>query len=96
MYTITKNELMSWADNLVKLKKASLGKSGSQILKRRELEDYLEKEVKKKNIVIKKNNHPTKASYILCDQEQEVILEVLYRYKSYYTRHHVYIENEED
>jgi hypothetical protein len=48
------------------------------------------------NIEVKKDNHPTKPAYIFCDQEQEIILEVLYRYKSYYARHRVYIENEED
>lgn len=92
---INKPELKAWANNLVNLKIESLGFNGSKGLKRRDIEAYIEEEAKKKNIEFKTDDHPTKPIYTLSQKEEAVFLEVYYRYKTFYTRHRVFVGGQE-
>ncbi|OCA89510.1 hypothetical protein A8L44_00735 [Bacillus sp. FJAT-27986] len=81
---LIKKELL---DRLDSFKKQKL--LGSHIIKRMEMEHYIENVASSLSINYKKESNSTNTVYYFCINESQLQLKFLFRYGTYYTRHQI-------
>lgn len=84
-YIQIKNELL---DKIESFKKQNLA-SNKIIIKRMEIEPYIENVANSLSIDYKKDFYPTNTIYHFCFYEQQLQMKILFRYGTYYTRHQI-------
>ncbi len=76
-------------DQVDTFKKQKLLNSNS--IKRIEIELYIENLARSMSIEYKKEMHSTNTVYYFCIDESQIQMKILFRYGTYYTRHHVIV-----
>ncbi|NHM29398.1 hypothetical protein [Neobacillus terrae] len=82
--------ILSRIDNYISQKRskdASMSKPG--IIKKSEIEDFIEWTARELAIGFNKKCHSTNTSFQFIFENQTLILDILYRYGNYYTRHNI-------
>ncbi|WP_316568956.1 hypothetical protein [Neobacillus sp. YIM B06451] len=86
------NVIIEKIDKVIKEKQESkLAPGKSPTIKKNELERYLEGLAKASSIQFTKQSTPLKTTYLAEYNNQQVQLELFYRYSNFYTRHQAII-----
>ncbi|WP_421382745.1 hypothetical protein ACOJQI_01105 [Bacillus salacetis] len=80
-------ELLSCIDNYIE--KVNEQSTQPVTIKKNELEDHIETVARRLSIQYKKNSTSIRTYFIFFLDQQDVQVELFYRYQSYYTRHSI-------
>jgi hypothetical protein len=80
-------ELLSCIDKYIE--KANEESEQPATIKKNDLEEHIESEAKRLSIQYEKNSTSIQTYYTFFLEQQDVQVEIFYRYQSYYTRHSI-------
>lgn len=86
--SISKKDLVTCIDTFILDKQQSLSETPN-IIKKKELESYLEEYAADQEIAYEKKSEPTKTIYTFAVDGKEACVEFYYRYSHYYTRYSI-------